>query len=398
MSFGRVCLPEWPLDPAVTYLNHGTVGVTPLRVLEAQRRIRDGVERAPAQAVLRDHSGLVGANRGPSRVREAAADVAAFVGARPEDLVFVDNATTGVNAVLRSIRFEPGDEVLLTDHGYGAVANAARLIAGQQGGSVTTVRVPYPAFSPGALVEAVAAGVTPRTRLAVFDHVTSESALILPLKEMAGVCRARGVRVLADGAHAPGVLALDVPSLGVDWYAANLHKWACAPRSCGFLWASQVAQVDLHPTVISWGLGLGFAAEFDWVGTRDLSACLAAPEGLAYLRARGLDQAWSYNHNLAWQGASLLANAWGSEIPASESATGFMATVPVPATVGSAPADATRLRDALLFEHAIEVQVHAGYGRVWVRISAQVYNDLDEVARLARAVLMLGKKPADGAP
>lgn len=383
---------EWPLDPAVTYLNHGTVGVTPLRVLEAQRAIRDAVERAPAQMLLREQSGLVGAgNPHPSLVRRAAADVAAFVGAKPDDVVFVDNATTGVNAVLRSFIFEPGDEVLLTDHGYGAVANAARLIAGQQGAVVKTVRVPYPQFSPGALVAAIEKAISTRTRLAIIDHITAESALILPVAELAAVCRAHGVRVLVDGAHAPGTLSLSLPSLGVDWYAANLHKWACAPRSCGFLWASDAGQLNLHPTVISWGLGQGFAAEFDWVGTRDVSPWLAAPVGIAFLTERGLDKLWAHNHTLAWQGASLLADAWHTEIPAHEADVGFMATVPTPASFGSEPADAARLRDALLFDHAIEVQVHAGHGRVWVRISAQVYNDLADVERLSEAVLALSR-------
>jgi len=392
MPFGRESLHEWPLDPAVTYLNHGTVGVTPLRVLEAQRKIRDAAERAPSQVLLREQSGLEGArHERPSAVRDAAAVVARFVGAKPDDLVFVDNATTGVNAVLRSIRFEPGDEVLITDHGYGAVANAARLIARQAGASVTTVTVPYPEFSPEALVDAVASVLSSRTRLAIVDHVTSQSALILPVAAVAALCRSRGVRVLVDGAHAPGVLPLDIPSLGVDFYSANLHKWACVPRSCGFLWASEAAQVDLHPAVISWGLDKGFAAEFDWVGTRDFSPWLAAPAGIALLQARGIDAVWSYNHGLAWRGASLLADAWETKIPASESQIGFMATVPAPPSFGGEATSATRLRDALLFDHGIEVQVHAGYGRVWVRISAQVYNDLDEVRRLAEAVLLLSR-------
>ena len=151
------------------------------------------------------------------------------------------------------------------------------------------MRVPYPAFDRQALVDSVAAAITPRTRIAVLDHITSESALIFPLAELAAVCRARNVRVLVDGAHVPGVLPLDIPSLGVDWYTANLHKWACAPRSCGFLWVHPARQAGLHPPVISWGLDLGFTAEFDWVGTRDPSSWLAAPAGIAFLRDLGWD-------------------------------------------------------------------------------------------------------------
>jgi isopenicillin-N epimerase len=390
MRTGRSCLDEWPLDPDVTYLNHGTVGVTPRRVLDVQRAIRDRVERAPAQILLREQSGLTGARSGrPSAVREAAAVVAEFVGASASDLVFVDNSTTGINGVLRSLTFSPGDEVLMLDHAYGAITNAVRHIAGQAGATIQTVRVPYPPFSPIALLAAVAKAITPRTTLALFDHITAESAVILPVAALAGVCREAGVRVLIDGSHAPGVLQLNVPALGVDWYVANLHKWACAPRGCGFLWAHESAQMGLHPAVISWGLNQGFVAEFDWVGTRDLSGWLAAPAGLAYLRDRGIDDAWTYNHTLACDGASLLADAWRTELPAAPEDVGFMATVATPEACGSDAADAVRLRDRLLFDHSIEVQVHAGGGRVWVRISAQVYNDLDDVARLSKAVLSL---------
>lgn len=387
LSFGRATLTDWPLDPGVTYLNHGTVGVTPRVVLEAQQRIRDAAERAPAQFLFREQWGMTGLHpRRPSLMRAAAAAVAEFVGASADDLVFVDNATTGVNTVLQSVPFEPGDEIVVTDHGYGAIANAVRFVAGERRVRVVTVPVPYPRYSADGLVEAVTQALSARTRLVLIDHITSESALILPVAQVAAVCRARGVRVLVDGAHAPGVLPLDVPALGVDWYVANLHKWACAPRSAGFLWASRAVQEDLRPLVISWGFGEGFVQAFDWVGTRDASAYLAAPTGLAFLRERGVEAAWAHNHGLAWEGAHRLADAWNTAFEPDESSVGMMATVPVPPVLGSTVDDAVRLRDALLEDHRIEVQVHASQGRVWVRMSAQTYNDSEDVARLARAV------------
>ncbi len=393
MRTGRACLDEWPLDPDTVYLNHGTVGVTPLAVLAEQRRIRDEAERAPSQVVLRRQAGLVGASAGhPSDVRLAAAEVAWFFGARADDFVFVDNVTSGLNSVLHALRLEAGDEVLITDHAYGAVVNAARWIAGRRGAVVRTAKVPYPQFKPKALVDAIASKITERTRIAILDHITAESALVMPVADIVAVCRARGVPVCIDGAHAPGVLPLVIPSLGVDWYVGNLHKWACAPRACGFLWASERGQVDLHPAVISWGLGKGMTAEFDWVGTKDYSAWLAAPAGLVYLRERGLREAWTYNHGLAWHGARLLAQAWGTELPVQEDSIGFMATVPVPLELGTTAQEAAVLRDALLAEHRIEVQVHAAYGRVWVRLSAQAYNELDDVRRLAEAVLISARR------
>jgi isopenicillin-N epimerase len=391
MPFGRACLGEWPLDPAVTYLNHGTVGVTPLRVLRAQREIRERVERAPAQQLLREQSGLIGRRhrRPAGALRDAAAAVAAFVGARGEDLVFVDNVTSGVNAVLWSQTFQPGDEVVVTDHGYGAVINAIRFICERSGAVVRRVSLPYPDFSPDGVLDAILAGLTSSTRLVVVDHITAESGLVLPVAAIAAGCRARGIRVLVDGAHVPGVLPLDVPSLGVDYYAANLHKWACVPRSAGFLWAAPEVQANLHPPVISWGFGQGFVAEFDWVGTRDLSPYLAAHEALSYLADRGPDAAWRWNHELAWEGATALADAWGTTIPAQKGDVGFMVTVPLPVAFGSSPDDAARIRDALLFDHAIEVQVHAGWERVWVRVCAQVYNERTDFDRLEAAVATL---------
>jgi isopenicillin-N epimerase len=395
MSFGRQQLGEWPLDPTVTYLNHGTVGVAPRRVLAAQQALRDEMERQPSQFLLRAVSGLVGAPTDrPTRLREAASTVARFVGARPADLVFVDNATTGANAVLRSFPLKRGDEVLMTDHHYGAIGHAARFIAGERKASVTLVQVPYPAFDRAALVTAVRAAIGPRTKLAILEHITAESALILPLAELAAICRERGVAVLVDGAHAPGVLPLDLPALGVDYYTANLHKWACAPRSCGFLWAREARQANLHPTVISWGLGRGFTSEFDWVGTRDPTPWLAAPEGLEFLREIGWSALSAYNHGLAWSGANMLADRWGTSLTCDEASIGFMVAVPLPPALGSTAEDAARLRDALLFDDRIEVQVHASHGQLWARLSAHVYNEWSDVERLADAVVARTRRRA----
>jgi isopenicillin-N epimerase len=380
-------LEHWPLDPGVTYLNHGTVGATPRRVLAVQQDIRDEIERQPSRFMLRELSHLVGAAReAPTRLRLAADVVASFVGAEGRDLVFVDNATAGVNAVLRSLRLEPGDEILVTDHAYGAAMRVATFAARERGAVLRVVQVPYPQFDALGLVNVVADAIGPRTRVAVLDHITSESALIFPIDALAALCRRRGVGVLVDGAHAPGVLPLDIPSLRVDWYVANLHKWAHAPRSCGFLWADPSRQPGLHPPVISWGLDQGFLAEFDWVGTRDPSAWLAAPAGIAFLHDLGIDALRSYNHDLAWRAARMLTDRWGTHFGVGEASVGFMATVPLPPVVGTSADDAARLRDALLFEDGIEVQVHVACGRMWARVSAQVYNEWGDFERLADAV------------
>jgi isopenicillin-N epimerase len=196
--------------------------------------------------------------------------------------------------------------------------------------------------------------------------------------------------VLADGAHAPGAIPLDIPSLGVDWYVANLHKWMWTPRSSGILWASPERQQGLHPPVVSWGLDQGFTAEFDLPGTRDPTPHLSAPLALAFMREVGVDAVQRYNHSLAWNGARRLAERWDTAFDTPEPLVGTMATVVMPETAGRTADDALSVRDRLFFEHRIEVQVHAFKDRLHARISAQVYNTMDDVERLADAVLRLG--------
>ncbi|MEO5895765.1 MAG: aminotransferase class V-fold PLP-dependent enzyme [Vicinamibacterales bacterium] len=392
--FGVAMRAEWPLDPTITYLNHGTVGVTPLRVLAAQQQIRDEIERQPSRFLLRELTaisvGLPGSE--PPRIRQAAAAIAAYVGADRDDVVFIDNATTGANAVLRSFPLGAGDEILVTDLGYGGVTQAAMFAARQHGATVRTAVMPHPIRSTSQLVEACVAALGPRTRLAIVDHITSQSALIMPLAEITAQCRSRGVAVLADGAHAPGAIPLDIPSLGVDWYVANLHKWMWVPRSSAILWSSPARKADLHPAVISWGLDQGFTAEFDLPGTRDPSPHLAAPAAIRMMEEFGGAAVREYNHALAWDGARLLAERWGSEFVTPESMIGTMATVALPAAIGSTADEAVTLRSQLLFEDRIEVQLHAYGGRLHARISAQIYNDLDDVERLAAAVVR--RRPA----
>ena len=389
-TFGRPLLAEFPLDPAVTYLNHGTVGVTPRVVLTAQQALRDEIERQPSRFLLRElhaPSTSVGQPRDETpRLRVAANAVAAFLGARGDDLVFVDNATTGANAVLRSFPFAAGDEVLVTDLGYGGVTNVARFCARETGASVRTVTMPWP-FEGQAIADAIVDAVGPRTRLAIVDHITAESALVLPIADIVARLRAQGVAVLVDGAHAPGAIGVDLESIGADWYVANLHKWMWVPRSSGILWAAPDRQASLYPAVISWGLDEGFTTMFDIPGTRDPSPHLTAPAAIALWHAWGVAAVQRYTHDLAWQAARHVSARWGTAFETPASLIGPMATVDRPAPLGSTRDDALRLRDALLFEDGIEIPIHAYRDRLRARISAQVYNDMEDMERLAAAVL-----------
>lgn len=394
-TFGRSMLARWPLDPEITYLNHGTVGVTPRRVMAAQQTIREEIERQPSRFILRELTAITsGRSSVPvPRLRQAADIVAPFVGAEGHDFVFTDNTTTGANAVLQSFPLQPGDEILVTDFGYGGVTNAAKFAAKRRGASVRTATMPYPIRSAADLIDTYAAAVGPNTRLAIVDHIAAQSALLFPLAAIAARLRALGVAVLADGAHAPGAIPLDLPALGVDWYVGNLHKWMWVPRSSGFLWAAPDRQNDLHPVVASWGLDAGFTTAFDGPGTRDPSAHLAAPAALAFMRELGVEAVQAYNHALAWEGAHRLAAAWRTRFDVPESMVGTMATVPLPEPFGRTRAEAVALRDGLLFDDGIEAPIHAYRDRLWVRISAQVYNDMSDIDRLAEAVLARAARP-----
>ena len=396
--FGHAALALFPLEPGGVYLNHGTVGVTPTAVMQARATILDEIERHPSRFLLRELAHLrFGAAPEPERLprlRAAAAAVGTFLGCAGERLAFVDNATAACNAVLRSIDWQAGDEVLVSDHGYGGVTRAATFLARERGAVVRTLAWPFPASGEQAYVDAVAAAIGPRTRLAVLDHVSSETALVLPIAAMAAACHDRGVPVLADGAHAPGAIALDIESLGVDWYAANLHKWAFAPRACGVLWTAPGREQGLHPAVISWGVDHDdWLQEFDWQGTRDPSPWLAAPAGIAFIeKTLGEAAMRDHNHRLAWWAAQQLGERWHRDWRTPESMIGCMVTLRLPDAVdGRDAVGAQRLRDALFFEHRIEVPVIARGGSLCARLSLQVYNDESDVERFADAVEALAR-------
>jgi isopenicillin-N epimerase len=382
--FGSSLSDRWMLDPSIAYLNHGTVGAPPRRVLEFQRVLTDEIERNPARFLLRgfaDHT----ASGGPSRMRDAVTQVAAFVGTAADDLVFVDNITSGANAVLRSFPLHHGDEIAVTTLGYGGITNAASYAARTAGAALRTIDMPAPGAPPHAFVEAIERGLSAATRILVVDHLTSATSLILPVAAIAEMCHARGVLVLADGAHAPGNIALDIEALGVDWYSANLHKWAWAPRSCGVLWTSPAQQPYLRPVVTSWGFDRGIAAEFDLPGTRDPTPFLSAPFAIDLMKEYGLEAVRGYNHALAWWAGQMLAEMWGATFETPESMVGSMVTVPLPTPLGSNEHDAERVR-ASLERAGIEAPVLVGRSGLHVRVSAQIYCERADIERLALAV------------
>lgn len=386
---------HWGLDPLVTLLNHGSFGACPRSVLAAQQVWRDRMERNPVDFFQRQLEPALDV------VRDA---LSAELGCAPGELVFVPNATSAVNAVLRSFPFAPGDELLITDHGYNACNNTARAVAEEAGARVVVAKLPFPVGSAEELSDAVLAALTPRTRLALLDHITSPTALRLPLETLVPVLAARGCEVLVDGAHAPGQLALDFAALGAAFSTGNAHKWLCAPKGAAYLHVRANWHERVWPWVVTHAVNSvregrpRWLEAFDWPGTDDPSAVLSIPAAidfLAGLHPGGLAEHRERNHALALRGRDLLCEAFGVAPPAPDELLGSMAVVPLPdAPRDPPPRGALQmgpLQQALYERARIEVPIVS-----WptprsrlLRVSAQAYNDVADFELLARELAAL---------
>ena len=369
---GHAIRHAWRLDPNFITVNHGSFGATPDCVLAEQDVWRRRMEAQPTRFM---------ATVLPDAQRDAASWLAAFVGAAGADIVFVNNATTGCNAVLRSLSLQPGDEVLVLDHGYGAVRNTVRFVTERAGARTIEAAIPFPHVTVDGLLNAVTAAIGPSTRLAVIDHITSASALVMPLDRIIAACHDAGVPVLVDGAHGPGQVTLDLNDLGADWYAGNCHKWLCAAKGCGFLWTSAARQRDTHPTVISHGLGQGYLQEFDWTGTIDPSPYLSIGTAIEFHESLGGASLRQRNIDLAAEAASLVARRLNTQ-PIDVAPGGAMRLVRLP----TGPDTQAAVLRAELLRAGTDAPVHAIGGALWLRLSAFAYNELEDYARLADIV------------
>ena len=377
---------EWMLEPGVDHLNHGSFGAVPRVVFEEQSEWRRRIEASPVEVIVRRRLELIEAAKAP---------VGRWLGMRPDDFGLVTNATEGVNAVLHSLTFRPGDELLTTNHVYNAVRQAMQFTCARSGASYSEVDVPLPVRSSDDIADVVVSALSDRTRLLVIDHVTSPTGLIFPVEPIVRACAERGVDVLVDGAHAPAMLPLDVGRVGAAYYAGNLHKWAFAPRGAAFLWARPDRQADLHPTIISHHLGEGIAREFAWQGTRDVTAWLCVPRAIAFLTELGEQRVREHNHALAAWAHRMLCERWGGEplSPLDGSMLGSMATVVLPGRLQDmADAEGEMFQRRLYSEHRIEVPVHRFAGRWVLRVSCQVYNSARQYERLAEVVESLSRR------
>ncbi|HUR88125.1 MAG TPA: aminotransferase class V-fold PLP-dependent enzyme [Ramlibacter sp.] len=372
------------LDPSIVFLNHGSFGACPAEVMEVQHRWQREMERNPVEFLGRRSADLLAQSR---------AALGTALGASGDHLVFVPNATTGVNIVAQSFPLSAGDEVLATDHEYGACHAAFERVCARQGAHYLRVAIPLP-FERETFVQRMLDAVTPRTKLIFASHITSTTALIFPMRELCAAARERGITTLVDGAHAPGQIDLDIDAVGEDFYVGNCHKWLCGPKGAGFLHARPEHHEMLHATVMSWGYAegtgghSGFAAylghstferRLQWQGTRDISAWLAVPAALDFLARHDWPAVRTRCHELARHAHDVLTRRHGLAPLAHDGDWAQMVAIPVPKQ------DADALRERLFTESRIEVPVTSYAGHVFVRVAVQGYNTSGDIEQLLAA-------------
>ncbi len=367
------------LDPKVTFLNHGSFGATPRPVFEAYQAWQRELERQPVAFLGR---------RAPDLLAEARAVLATYLGTRPDDLVYVTNATLGVNSVAHSLDLGPGDQVLATDHEYGACDRTWRFLSQKRGFTYLHQAVSLPVNSAAQFVEQLWQGVTAHTRVIFLSHITSPTAIVFPVAQVCRRARKQGILTLVDGAHAPGQLALNLEEIGADFYAGNLHKWLCAPKGAGFLYARREAQAMLEPLVVSWGWQSEapgpsqFVDQHEWQGTRDLSAFLSVPAAIRFQEEHDWERVRAACHRLAAQAERDIRALTGlPSLYAGDAWFAQMVAARMPA--GSNP---VALKAYLFDRYQIEAPIIEWNGAVLVRVSLQGYNSGQDVAVLLRAL------------
>lgn len=376
----------WRLDDSIAFLNHGSFGACPIPVLEHQAQLRDLMERNPVRFLIDEF---------PRRLEIVRGEVASLVSARPQDVVFVNNSTSGVNAVLRSLAFHPGDEILTTNQVYGACRNALDYVCARTGARVVVAEVPFPVAEPKQVVEAIVARASERTRLALIDHVTSVTGLVFPIEQIVRELNLRGIDTLVDGAHALGMVTVDLTRLGAAYYVSNFHKWLCAPKGAAMLWVHPDRQAAIVPGTVSHGYRAEsesrFRSLFDWQGTDDPTAWLSVGESIRFLSTLfvgGLGAVQSRNHRVAMAAQSVLSTALDMAPPCPESMVGSMVSFPLSPprsqTGGSQTLPAAKELYERLVRHGFETLVMPGPSpeTLVLRVTAQVYNSPQDYERL----------------
>lgn len=365
------------LNPDIAFLNHGSFGATPKVVFDKYQWWQRELERQPVE-FLSDQ------RRFKPLMREARAALAAYVHCGADDLVYVPNATTGMNIVARSLHLQAGDEILTTDHEYGALDRTWHFLCKTSGAIYKHQPIPLPVTTHADFVERFWAGVTPRTKVIYLSHITSPTALTFPVKELCARARAAGILSVVDGAHAVGQIPLDMQDLGADFYASNCHKWLCAPKGSAFLYARPAKQHLLEPLVVSWGYeaerpgASKFIDEQEFNGTRDPAAYLAVPESIRFVESHDWQTVRAHCHALVQQARTRIGELTGLPPIAPDSTDWFMqmCTLPLP------PCDTASLKTRLYDEFGVEIPIITWQGKPFIRVSIQAYNSSEDIDRL----------------
>jgi isopenicillin-N epimerase len=374
--------PYWSIDPSVIYLNHGSFGATPTFVLKAQRKVQEAMEAEAIDFFVKD---LV------HHIDESKNVLASFVGTSAHNIVFTANTTTGVNTIFNNLPCKTGDEWLLTNHNYGACINAAKHYASKNGCIINVANIPYPLQSDDEIISAIEAAITPKTTIALIDYITSATATIFPVVDIIKLLHSKNIKVIIDAAHAPGMVPFHLDNLQADYFVANCHKWICSPKGSAFIYVAPQHQHHVAPLVISHlndtavDTPAHWSNQFIFDGTHDYSAYVVVKDAIQYMPTL-LDGGWSSimktNHNLVWQGANAIANAMQVQLPTPEHMVGSICNIPMPD--GEIPAkkfnSITILKKTLRETYNIEVPIfnYPAAPQQWLRISAQLYNTIEQ--------------------
>ena len=381
---------HWTLDATCVFLNHGSFGASPKFIIDEQRKWQDILESEPVRFFEETLHGVM---------LETRQSLSKMLNCDPEDLALIENATSGVNTVLRSLKFAPGDEIIVPDHAYQACKNTIDYVSEKWGAKVVTCHIPFPIDNAEVAYDAIMCGVSSRTVLALIDTVTSPTGLLMPFERIVQDLESKGVHVMLDAAHGIGMIPLDLESMGASFTTSNCHKWLCAPKGTAFLHVRKALQSQIHPLTISHGMTfpLGdttrFRHEFDWTGTRDLTGHCTLPvliEKMAGLVEGGWPSIMKRNHDLAIQGRKILCKRLGISTPCPEDMISCIATLPLPGgSSGGIPLhEPDILHETLQKKYGIQIPVwswESPQGR-YIRISAQLYNHIDEYHYLADAL------------
>lgn len=375
ISLGRNIKKEWLLDEEITFLNNGSFGSVPKIILEEYEKLNRLIEKEPLEFFLRQYFPMI---------RESAKKLANFVGVSSEDLVFVENATAGVNTILSSITplLNQDDEILYTNYVYPAVKNAIHYICKKTGAKAQEIIIPYPIEDNKIIINSIEEGLSRKTKIAVIDQIASSTSIILPIKDIVQICRANGTLILIDGAHSPGMIDLNIKDLNPDFFVGNCHKWLYTPKGTALLYCRKELQEFIHPLVISLDYEKGFTNEFDWVGTRNPASWLSVPKALEFYNSIGKQEIISYIHNLSIDASELLIQELNINMNLNRQLHGAMVSFPIENENISNKTNPNELRNLFYDKYRIEIPFFNFNGRILFRISAQIYNEFSDYEKL----------------